>query len=319
MAARKTIRLRPVPETLAGIVVFHPDEAELAALVSRVGPDVAEVVIYANSPIGTAQEAALVAAARPAGLAVLRPPGNLGLGVAYDAFLERARARGAAHVFVLDQDSLPSPGTVPRLAALKAELAEAGGRPAVIGPRPLDPAGQPMKIKPIVPRTAIRPDATETAFVISSGSLVDVAAAADIGAFRADYFIDAIDIEWCLRARARGYSIWVAETVTMDHRLGRGVIRLPLGILLADQPPRRLYTYIRNQIAMMRLAHVPASHKVAVALSLPVRIAVYLVRNGFSRACWAALTNGILDGVRNRLGPPDDALVPFWRRGRRPE
>ena len=159
------------------------------------------------------------------------------------------------------------------------------------------------------PPAVLAEEATRVAFVISSGSLVDVEAAAAIGPFRADYFIDAIDLEWCFRAGARGFSIWVADRVRMDHRLGRGVIRLPvLGILLADQPPRRLYTYLRNQLAMLRLPHVPAAHKTRMLLSLPLRLPVYLVRNGFSREARAALLNGLRDGIAGRLGPPDGAL-----------
>ena len=146
-------------------------------------------------------------------------------------------------------------------------------------------------------------------FVISSGSLVDVERAASVGPFRADYFIDAIDLEWCFRANACGFSIWIANEVTMDHRLGRGVIRIPLiGLLLADQPPRRLYTYLRNQLAMMRLPHVPFRHKAKTLLSLPVRLPVYLARNGFSRESRAAIRNGLRDGWAGRLGPPDDAF-----------
>ena len=153
--------------------------------------------------------------------------------------------------------------------------------------------------------------------MISSGSLIPIDALAAIGDFRSDYFIDAIDIEWCLRADAAGYSIWVDPAVPMPHQLGRGVIRLPLGLLLTDQPARRLYTYVRNQLAMLRLSHVPLSHKAKFVVSLPVRLTVHLVHHRFSRDCVVALLNGLTDGVCNRLGPPDRALIPSWSRSSR--
>lgn len=303
--------------TIAGIVVFHPDEGDLLRLVRSVAEDVDEVVIYANSAVAPAFEAALREGALPAPLAILSPDGNLGLGRAYDALLARAEARGAAHLFVLDQDSLPRPGTIPALAARFRAIESAGGRPAIVGPRPVDPTGQPMRIARRRPEAGARPipGATRVEFVISSGSLVGVAAARTVGPFRADFFIDAIDLEWCFRANARGFSIWVAEDVRMDHRLGRGVIRVPGGLLLADQPPRRLYTFIRNQLSMLRLPHVPARHKAKTLLSLPARILVYLARNRFSRDTRAAIRNGLVDGARDRLGPPDGAFRP-WRDGR---
>lgn len=293
---------------LSGIVVYHPDEDGLARLVGAVAPDCDEVVIYANSAVTEGLEARLRGAAGAAGLAVLRPDGNRGLGEAYDAFVRQAAERGLAHVFLLDQDSLTRPGTIPALAAAHRRLAEGGHRPAVVGPRPVDEAGLPMRTAPPRRGPAAPPGLRRVSFAISSGSLVDVAAARRVGPFRSDFFIDAIDLEWCFRAGAGGFSIWVAEEVRMDHRLGRGVIALPFGLLLADQPNRRLYTFVRNQLAMLRLPHVPASHKLKTLLALPVRIAVYLARDGFSRECRAALANGLRDGLLNRLGPPDRAL-----------
>ncbi len=297
----------------AGIVVFHPDEAELARLVAAVAPGLREVVVYANSDLAADAESRLREAAAPTAFAVLRPGGNLGLGEAYDALLRRAGEHGCAFLFLLDQDSLPEAGTVPRLVEAHRALAVAGRRPAVVGPRPVGPDGRPMKITTLAPIGG-REEAVEVAFVISSGSLIEVAAARAIGPFRADFFIDAIDLEWCFRARARGFSIWVAEGALMRHRLGRGVIRLPFGLLMADQPPRRLYTFVRNQLAMLRLPHVPRAHKAKTLLSLPLRLLVYLGRNGVSREVRAALRNGLVDGVRTRLGPPDRAFAPLLRR-----
>lgn len=295
----------------AGIVVYHPEEAQLARLVGAVAPGLREIVIFANSDISDEFEATLGAASAPVRCRIVRPGRNVGLGVAYDAFVQGAREARDRFVFFLDQDSMPPEGAVGRLAALHDRLIQSGERPAVVGPRPIDPEGRPMRIagSGAPPPSSLEGEATRVDFVISSGSLINVAGAAAVGPFRGDYFIDAIDLEWCFRAGSLGYSIWVADNVAMDHRLGRGVIRLPIvGLLLADQPPRRLYTYLRNQIAMLRLAHVPVAHKIRTVLSLPVRIPVYLVRNSFSRDCRAAIWNGLRDGVTGRLGPPDDAL-----------
>lgn len=297
--------------TSAGIVIYHPGEEQLLRLVGAVAPGLREVVVFANSEVSPETEGSLAEAAAPTACRIIRPGANVGLGAAYDAFLASAREAGDLFVLLLDQDSLPPKDAVPRLADLHARLAAAGERPAVVGPQPLDPQGQPMKIAPLpAPAPAgLRDEAKRVSFVISSGSLVDVAAAEAIGPFREDYFIDGIDLEWCFRANARGFSIWVAERVTMDHSLGRGVIRLPvLGLLLADQPPRRLYTYLRNQLDMMRLPHVPWAHKAKILLSLPLRLPVYLAHNGFSRDCRAAIRNGLRDGIAGRLGPPDGAL-----------
>lgn len=293
------------PQTIAGIVIYHPDEANLLRLVGALAPDVREIVIYANSAVSSQEEDRLRAAAQGTDLSVIRPGGNLGLGVAYNALLDHTHRQGGAFLFLLDQDSLPSAGTIPRLATIHGRLCAAGERPAIVGPRPTDWSGKPLRAPPGEASDRDEAHVTRVQFVISSGSLVDCEAAQMIGPFRADFFIDAIDIEWCMRANYRGYSIWMADDVLMAHELGRGLIRLPFGLLLTDQPPRRLYTFLRNQLAMLRMRHVPIGHKAKTLLALPLRIAAYLVHNRFSRETRTALWHGLIDGARARLDLPE--------------
>jgi hypothetical protein len=102
----------------------------------------------------------------------------------------------------------------------------------------------------------------------------------------------------------------------MTHRLGRGVIHLPLGLRLTDQPSERLYTYFRNQVAMLRLPHVPSAWKLRFIASLPARCLIYALRNGFARPAVSAIIFGLIDGIAHRLGPPPRPagnLVRFLR------
>ena len=302
---------------VAGIVIYRPQFEALERLVASLANDVSTIAVYANSPVSGAEQQALEAAADRAELVVLRPGLNRGLGAAYNALRQLAEACGSEFLFLLDQDSQPRSRLVGALAATHRDLAARGERVAVVGPQPVDAAGEAMRLSTVETLPYPQAAPVRTRFVISSGSLIRLDALAAIGDFRSDYFIDAIDIEWCLRAGAAGYSIWVDPAVSMPHQLGRGVIRLPLGLLLTDQPARRLYTYIRNQLAMLRLPHVPMSHKAKFVVSLPVRLAAHLAHHRFSRDCVAALLNGLADGARNRLGPPDRALIPWWGRSTR--
>ncbi|WP_244475852.1 glycosyltransferase family 2 protein [Methylobacterium sp. Leaf93] len=294
--------------TIAGIVIYHPDEANLLRLVGALAPDVREIVIYANSAVSSQDEESLRAAAGGTLLTVMRPDGNLGLGAAYNDLLDHATGQDASFLLLLDQDSLPPPSAIPQLAARHARLAEAGEKPAIVGPRPTDWADKPLRSPPQQRGSGDAVQATRVQFVISSGSLVNCEAARAVGPFRADFFIDAIDVEWCMRANHRGYSIWIADDVPMAHELGRGLIRLPFGLSSTDQPPRRLYTFLRNQLAMLRMGHVPLAHKARTLLLLPLRIVVYLGQNRFSREVRNALWRGLFDGARARLGPPEVAL-----------
>lgn len=307
-----TVSAEKPTRCVAGIVIYRPEWEALQRLVASLADDVTTIAIYANSPVSGEEQQALEAAAGATELVVLRPGLNRGLGAAYNALRQLAEACGSEFLFLLDQDSRPPAGLVGALAATYRDLTSRGERVAVVGPQPVDVEGEAMRLSEARAQPRDEGGPVRSRFVISSGSLIGLDALAAIGDFRGDYFIDAIDIEWCLRAGAAGYSIWVDPAVSMPHQLGRGVIRLPLGLLLTDQPARRLYTYVRNQLAMLRLPHVPMRHKAKFLISLPVRLAVHLVHHRFSRDCVTALANGLVDGVRNRLGPPDRALIP-WR------
>ncbi|WP_019903739.1 glycosyltransferase [Methylobacterium sp. 77] len=292
-------------QTIAGIVIYHPDEANLIRLAAVLAPDVREIVIYANSAVSPQMEERLRNSAAGTLLMVMRPGSNIGLGAAYNDLLNHASGQGATFLLLLDQDSLPPPGAIPKLAARHAQLTEAGEKPAIVGPRPTDWAGEALRSPPRREGLAVAPNSSRVQFVISSGSLINCVAAGAVGPFRADFFIDAIDVEWCMRANHRGYSTWIAEDVLMAHELGRGLIRLSFGLLLTDQPPRRLYTFLRNQLVMLRMPHVPLSHKAKTLLALPLRLAVYLKHNRFSRESRTAIWHGLIDGARGRAGAPE--------------
>src|SRR5215218_6609735 len=171
---------------------------------------------------------------------------------------------------------MPSAGMVCRLEDLADELARRGEKPALIGPRPVKSTGEPLKRIRQRRSRAHCPTGVAVEFAISSGSLIALKATAAVGPFNEDFFIDAIDIQWCSRAWDAGWSVWLAIDIPMTHRLGHGVIRLPFGLRLTDQPPKpsegplppvdlyypktgraarpagfvlRLYTYFRNQVA----------------------------------------------------------------------
>ncbi|ACA19650.1 glycosyl transferase family 2 [Methylobacterium sp. 4-46] len=295
---------------LAGIVTYHPDPFELTRLVGRIAPQVEEILIVANSDLPDALAAQLGEVSGPTPLRVRRAAGNEGLGAAYNGLASRARAGGFGFVLLLDQDSLPGPGCVAALRAGFAALEAAGERPALLGPRPVGPGGAPLKAPPPLAGRAAEGRLVPVAFAISSGSLIRREALDAVGPFRSDFFIDGIDVEWCLRAAAAGFTVWRAEDEPMAHALGRGVIRLPFGLRLADQPPARVYTAIRNQLALLRLAHVPARLKARMLLALPLRIAAYLVRARASREIRSALWCAVRDGATLRLGPPGRRFRP---------
>jgi rhamnosyltransferase len=180
---------------------------------------------------------------------------------------------------------------------------------AVVGPRPRR-AEPDAKAPRYSRRAAVQPvgDLVPVDFLATSGSLIDLAAFRRIGPFRVDYFIDAVELEWCFRAWAAGYGCWMAQDATIGHRVGAGIIRAPrLGIAMPRQPLFRMATYLRNSVYGWRLGHIPLRWKLRQAVYLPVQVALYWRDAGYRPAVLARLVRAVFDGFAGRLGRPSDA------------
>ncbi|WP_203071453.1 glycosyltransferase family protein [Falsiroseomonas ponticola] len=290
--------------TAAGIVLFHPAPALLEEALAALDASVARVFLFLNAPLSAAARAVVERPGR-------RPPvllgdgTNQGLGVAYNRMAAMARAEGFEALLLLDQDSSPLPAMAAALCATRARLIAAGECPAVVGPLPVAARGCGCKAPRCFSQDGAAPaaGAVPLEFVISSGSLIDLAAFEAVGGFREDFFIDAVDIEWCLRAWARHFSCWMVASLPMPHRLGSGVLRVPLlGLLLARQPPFRLYTHARNQMAMLRLPFVPLAWKCRAVAVIAAQTVIHLLASR-ERGTLRAFALGVADGLRARLGP----------------
>lgn len=294
------------------IVLYYPEETAAIPLIRAISTSVQLVQLFLNSPVTPSLLEKCFAAAGATEVTILGTGQNVGLGRAYNEAVHNASEKGCDLILLLDQDSRVAPGMPARLAS---SFDRAGGIESdivIIGPAPSDPAtGLAYKAPPSPRRPRDLPsDLKETLFVISSGSLVSVEGCRRIGAFRADFFIDAIDIEWCFRARDLGFRCVMAVSEHMSHRLGRGLLRIPLlRVSFVDQPPVRLFTHARNQMVLMRLAHVPVWWKSRIIVSMILRVLFILTARRPRRELKA-----ILSGVRAGLmGCSNSQFDPSFR------
>lgn len=290
----------------ACIIAFGPDAALITALVQSIAPQVGALYVFNNGglPEGLAR------ALRAAGAEIIDPGGNVGVAEAFNVCAQKASAVGLTRLLLLDQDSEVSPDMVQGLAARMDALEAAGECVAVIGPRIVSPAGVEFKAPRYFPRAGVpaRVDAKPVQYVISSGSLLNLNRVCDVGDFRADFFIDAIDTEWCFRAWARGASCWVADDVAMTHRIGAGVVRVRmLGNATPRQPDFRLYAYVRNQAHCLTLPHIPLVWKARFAVHLTRVVLVSWIDRGGRPSFLYAMVQAAWRGLRGKLGPPPGA------------
>lgn len=219
----------------------------------------------------------------------------------------RAAAPEAGWVLLMDQDSVAHEDLLETLdAAYRA--CPFRDRVAVLGAAFREVATEWVSPPP----DPASPDApwVERTTVITAGSLVSLPIHRDVGPFREDFFIDEVDHEYCLRARARGYRVIQARRVGMSHAVGASrVHRTPWGrSVTTGHAPERRYYMVRNHVALAR--EYATREPRWVLRSLGTRVATearVLLLEPHRRRKLKAVARGLLDGLRGRLGPrPDD-------------
>jgi rhamnosyltransferase len=292
--------------TCAVIVTYEPDVGALRDLLARVEPQVDAVVIIDNaSPVSPAA----------GGATLLAQSTNIGLAAAQNVGIEWARSRGASHVLLLDQDSLPAPDMVAQLHAGLRELStDPAHRVGAVGPRFHDPrAGRdfafirirfPVSKKVWCTGSGGGSGWVTADFLISSGVLIPISVLDDVGDMDAGLFIDNVDLEWSFRARRRGYTLFGVCAATMDHALGERRRAVLFGLAhIVTHRPVRLYYIMRNRLALYRRAYTP---RVWIAQDVPrvvVKFFLFAVLIGPRRQNVRSMVTGLRDGVAGRDGP----------------
>jgi rhamnosyltransferase len=283
----------------AATVLYRPDPTLLDGLLLAIEAEALRLWVFVNGPLDPVVEDRL---ARSPNLRILRSPTNVGLGHGLNAVAEAAATEGCSHLLLFDQDSTPGPGLAAALAAAFEGEAAGGAPVAAAGPRLVSPEGETH----LAPWYSRRSGGSSGAkrpvdFLPTSGTLISLAAWRRIGPFRADYFVDGIDVEWCFRAWSAGYRCLLVENVTMAHRWGHGDDGGRAQIL--RQSPERVFYYLRNAVHGLRLPTLPWRWRARTALRLAGQIGLLLLDRRFDGPTRRLVVSAVGDGWRGRLGP----------------
>jgi rhamnosyltransferase len=231
----------PIGPIAAVVTAYHPD-GRLAQVVEAALRSCALVIVADNTPAASASAAEKL---DQPNVRVLRSGRNLGLAAALNLGL-RELPDDAAAVLFLDQDSVLPPDLV-------AGLAEHLRDPAVgvVGPAPVDAekGGQYETL------SVLHGDVSDRYSVITSGMLVRRSCFATVPAFREDFFVDCVDIDFCLRLRRAGVRIVRDKNLVLPHSIGDGrdhrlLFVLPVRVL--HYAAWRHYWVARNGMVLTR-------------------------------------------------------------------
>jgi len=134
-------------------------------------------------------------------------------------------------------------------------------------------------------------------------SFMDVLAR--VGRMREDFFIDFVDVEWCLRARFEGHPVYGVCTARLEHRLGDEPVKF-LGREYLTHSPRRHYFHVRNAVLLYREPWVPLNWKLVSASRLVLKMGFHVLVTPPRLQHLARIASGFLHGLLGRTGAAPD-------------
>lgn len=300
------------PTVVAVVVTYQPKLALLAQQLTKLQPQVQAIVLVDNG--SSTDLSAWIQHSAHSAVQVLALGQNFGIACAQNRGIAWAKEQGASHVLLMDQDSQPASDMVPALLRVLLLHPEAGA----VGPWYADlrrgTASSPfVRIQGLRRRRLHCSAAQEVLMVdhlIASGCLIPVRVLDQVGAMREDFFIDFVDVEWCLRARHAGYSVYGVCSARLEHQLGDSPVRF-LGREYLSHAPERHYFHVRNALLTYREPWVPMNWKLVSAWRLLLKMGFHVLVTAPRRRHLAQILNGLVDGLRGRAGPRGSKKAPI--------
>lgn len=178
--------------------------------------------------------------------------GNAGIAAAQNAGITLAKKLGAEIIGFFDQDSQADAELIQKLS----DYTELYGG-CVVAPLALEkdtlleyPVQRLNKMgypKDVYVKNAKRPQKVD--LVISSGTMMSMKVIEKAGMFDEDFFIDFVDIEWCLRCKKAEIPIYVFPDAILYHKIGNKTIDAGQ-MEITVHSPLRTYYKVRNSFLL---------------------------------------------------------------------
>lgn len=286
----------------AVIVTYFPD-VDVIPKIIKISKLVDLVFVVDNTP---EIDSSLGNTSLPDNVTIFPLGENKGIATALNCGAELAFKDGANFVFFFDQDSNPEQAMIDALLAISYDFGDS--HVAVIGPAYFDTRlGKKapfitFKNGKLCRIPAEGNELVDADYLITSGSVISRNAWENIGPYDDSLFIDYVDIEWCLRAKNRGWRVIGVPYVVMEHTLGDEPICV-FSKKLPVHSPIRHYYFFRNCISLLRREYIPIGFKTREFFFLPIRFFVYsfFTKNKLSHI--SKMSKGILDGILSKSGP----------------
>lgn len=290
-------------KTFGLIFVLYEPTAEFLANLAKARSICLNIVVVDNSPEA---DLTLHECLRAEGMEVIFNRNHGGLAGAYNRGAEYLLARDCDVLFLLDQDTDIDSSFFTKMMEAAVAL---DAKDFLIGPKIYEihlkkcmAVFPPHKRFPLPVRIDDQNEGMiPTLCIISSGSVISAAAYRRLGAFREDYFIECVDVEYGLRAVSHNVPVYMNVGVTIQQTTGQ--IERHGKLFTTNHAAWRRYYGTRNAVHCLRLYRARWSlHWLVAPLVLYWALCALLFDRDKLRKL-VAIACGYCDGLLCRLGP----------------
>lgn len=263
------------PIVYAVVVTYFPISDKFLSLISKLILQTSKIIVVDNTDANDDRVFEILSIAKYHfdNIDIVRLGKNFGIATALNIGIDIALKAGCTHVLLSDQDSLPDNEMVVGLLKAEAEASADGAKIGAVGPVYIDKTtGMRFPFQVKSPKHLFyskkqidnKEPNIRTLSLITSGSLIKSEVLRSVGSMREDFFIDYVDVEWCHRAMAKGYTLIGTLHAFMYHGLGDWCINVWFfgWRKINGYSPKRLYFRFRNFTYMLRLSYIPILWKI---------------------------------------------------------
>lgn len=257
------------------IVTYNPDVDVLTTLIEGLEKQISNIIVVDNF----SQNVSTIEKINKE-FKFIKLDKNIGLASAQNIGIREA-FNYSTHIVIFDQDSEITVDFVANQLKCESLLLSRGIKVSAVGPKFYDKDSgyeYPATVYkgPFIKKIPVVDEPVEATFVIASGSLMRTEVLKDVGLMLDDFFIDFVDVEWCLRASSKGYKCFINPYETMKHSIGDLRIDVFGRKISLHSDFRKFYIY-RNGVYMTRLGYVPVGYKIRVFVFNLIRTCIGLV------------------------------------------
>ncbi len=300
------------PKVSSITITYNPDIAVLKEQLRSLSFQVEKVIVVDNFSHNIAEIESL--ANEFQFIELIKLPSNQGIAAAQNKGIIFAEQCNQEHVVLFDHDSDVPQNFIKGLLDSKTELTKRGYKVGAIGPiysnADTGEAYPVAKFRSSSKYTGFSLERvylnkekvySEVYLLIASGCLISLDVLEDVGLMDEQLFIDNVDLEWCYRAKNKGYKVFATSQAHLQHRIGEGSRRV-FGKKVSIHSNIRKYYNTRNNLFLLKYDYVPSGAKVRCVLYLITSFFIGLLDTKNSKEYIKYYFYACNDFVRGKLG-----------------